>query len=121
MAINDNTVKWRVKKVGTSDTPVMSGATASAGGSAGLVPQPQAGDNSKFLTGDGRWREVPIPDVSGVAIVDAINSEASNNSIAVSKLNTSGGKTSGARLVMTDNLLTVYDDNNVARVKIGVF
>lgn len=34
---------------------VMGGATASAGGSKGLVPAPSAGDNLKFLRGDGTW------------------------------------------------------------------
>lgn len=121
MAINDNTAKWKVKKIGTSDMPVMAGATSSTGGSSGLVPQPKAGDHTKFLSGNGTWNTIPIPDVSGTTIVEAINSEAANKSLSVSKLNTSGGKTTGARLEMTDNLITVYDDNNVARVKIGVF
>lgn len=34
---------------------VMGGATASADGSKGLVPAPSAGDNLKFLRGDGTW------------------------------------------------------------------
>ena len=32
-----------------------SGATSSTGGSTGLVPAPSAGDNTKFLRGDGTW------------------------------------------------------------------
>lgn len=40
----------------TSDTPVMSGATAQAAGASGLVPQPTAGDNENFLSGDGTFR-----------------------------------------------------------------
>lgn len=31
------------------------GATASIGGASGLVPKPNAGDNEKFLRGDGTW------------------------------------------------------------------
>lgn len=34
------------------------GATSAAPGSKGLVPQPQAGDNEKFLSGDGTWKTV---------------------------------------------------------------
>jgi hypothetical protein len=34
---------------------VMIGATSGAAGSAGLVPAPSAGDDSKFLRGDGLW------------------------------------------------------------------
>ena len=35
----------------------MTGATESADGAAGLVPAPQAGDEEKFLRGDGTWSE----------------------------------------------------------------
>lgn len=36
--------------------PNMSGASASAAGSNGLVPAPASGDESKFLRGDGTWQ-----------------------------------------------------------------
>ena len=36
----------------------MTGATAQAAGSSGLVPVPQAGDQNKFLRGDGTWVEI---------------------------------------------------------------
>lgn len=39
----------------TSTVPGMSGATASAAGSAGLVPAPATGEQGKFLQGDGTW------------------------------------------------------------------
>ena len=35
---------------------VMKGATASASGNAGLVPAPAAGNQNKFLRGDGTWQ-----------------------------------------------------------------
>lgn len=44
-------------------SPVMIGASASQGGSAGLVPAPQAGDQNKFLRGDGKWVEVATDNV----------------------------------------------------------
>jgi len=37
--------------------PAMTGATDSTAGTAGLVPQPQAGDEAKFLNGAGTWAE----------------------------------------------------------------
>ena len=42
---------------------VMKGASADTAGSAGLVPAPQAGDQNKFLRGDGKWVEVATSDV----------------------------------------------------------
>lgn len=35
--------------------PTMTGATSSAAGASGLVPAPAAGDEAKFLRGDGTW------------------------------------------------------------------
>jgi len=42
----------------------MTGATASTDGASGLVPQPLAGDEGKFLRGDGTWVTPPSADVS---------------------------------------------------------
>ena len=39
------------------DVSVMKGATAEADGSTGTVPVPKAGDQNKFLRGDGTWAE----------------------------------------------------------------
>lgn len=54
------------KKIGTAENsddtttdiyvPNMSGASASAAGSNGLVPAPASGDEGKFLRGDGTWQ-----------------------------------------------------------------
>ena len=43
----------------------MTGATASTAGTHGLVPAPIAGDNDKFLGGDGTWKDVPT-ELSGL-------------------------------------------------------
>ena len=45
---------------GTMLTPPvnMTGATSSVAGTAGYVPAPSAGDNEKFLKGDGTWAEI---------------------------------------------------------------
>ena len=38
----------------------MTGATTSVAGAKGLVPLPQAGDDAKFLAGDGTWKTVSV-------------------------------------------------------------
>lgn len=50
----------------------MAGATSSTNGTTGLVPQPIAGDNEKFLKGDGTWATVSgaFEDLSDVEIDD---------------------------------------------------
>lgn len=50
----------------------MTGATASAAGAHGLVPAPSAGDNTKFLGGDGTWKAVPAA-LSGLTDVVLTN------------------------------------------------
>lgn len=52
--------KWVNRSIDEIVAEVMSGATAEAAGKAGLVPAPQAGDQNKFLRGDGVWAEVPV-------------------------------------------------------------
>lgn len=46
--------KWVSDEISTSKTD-FEGATSSADGAAGQVPAPSAGDNEKFLRGDGTW------------------------------------------------------------------
>ena len=48
----------------------ITGATADAAGEAGLVPAPQAGDQDKFLKGDGTWSTIEIPDVAEAQIFE---------------------------------------------------
>lgn len=49
-------------------TEDMGGATASTDGTAGVVPAPEAGDEGKFLKGDGTWAEASTADLSDVNI-----------------------------------------------------
>lgn len=65
MAIDDNTsyeltgaqVKDLANKIKAKAADnIFVGATYSLGGSKGLVPAPQAGDDTKFLAGDGTWK-----------------------------------------------------------------
>lgn len=68
MAIDDNTsyeltgaqVKDLANKIkGKAADNTFVGATSAAPGSKGLVPTPQAGDDAKFLSGDGTWKAAP--------------------------------------------------------------
>lgn len=61
---SSETIRSEITKKNVTDalgyTPVktvpgMTGATASKAGTAGTVPAPAAGDNAKFLAGDGTW------------------------------------------------------------------
>ena len=58
-ALDDNTFVSTLTpssgNVTTSIVPAMTAATASAAGTAGLVPAPAAGNQNKFLKGDGTW------------------------------------------------------------------
>lgn len=67
MAIDDNTsyeltgaqVKDLANKIKAKAADnIFVGATSAAPGSKGLVPQPQAGDDTKFLSGDGTWKTI---------------------------------------------------------------
>lgn len=59
---------------------VITGATAYANGTSGLVPRPTAGDNTKFLRGDGTWASPSETEYS----VNIIGSKTSTDSIVVS-------------------------------------
>lgn len=47
---------WTEIKV--RETPVFTGATSTANGQKGLVKQPLAGDQNKYLKGDGTWYDI---------------------------------------------------------------
>jgi hypothetical protein len=71
-------IYWRHSHSADKDLPTWSewirlrfepfvGATASAAGAAGFVPAPAAGDQNKFLTGDGNWSLVTDVAIGGNA------------------------------------------------------
>ena len=43
--------------------PAMTGADSNTAGTAGFVPAPAAGDNGKFLRGDGTWVSLTIDQI----------------------------------------------------------
>ena len=51
----------------------MTGATASGDGTSGVVPEPESGDQNKFLTGDASWA------IPGVMTVNGRSPDASGN------------------------------------------
>ena len=66
-AYHNNAKYWADEASGTVND--MTGATSSTAGVHGLVPAPAAGDNTKFLGGDGTWKDVPVK-LSGLTDVD---------------------------------------------------
>lgn len=58
--------KW-VNGAGGAVVNDMTGATATAPGTHGLVPAPAAGDQNKALLGDGTWGDVSVADMVGAS------------------------------------------------------
>lgn len=69
-AYHNNAKYWADEASGTVND--MTGATSSTAGIHGLVPAPAAGDNTKFLGGDGTWKDVPA-ELSGLTDVTLTN------------------------------------------------
>jgi hypothetical protein len=65
---HNNAKYWSQQSQTVAD---MTGATAQDAGAHGLVPAPAAGDNSKFLRGDGTWQSVSDVSDSTVTFTDA--------------------------------------------------
>ena len=84
-------------------TKPMTGATATATGTAGTVPAPQAGTSTRFLCSDATWKEA-VDATQGKAINDAIAKNAADitalNSSLIKKL-TKTYTTSSAGNIMT--------------------
>lgn len=69
-AYRNNAKYWADEASGAVNDMV--GATSSTEGVHGLVPAPAAGDNTKFLGGDGTWKDVPA-ELSGLTDVTLTN------------------------------------------------
>lgn len=68
---------------------VMTGATAELPGKEGFVPAPKAGDQGKFLKGDGTWADVPLNDYALKTELAETNEDVSENTSAIAGLNDS--------------------------------
>ena len=115
-------------EISATDTTyaAFTGATASEAGTAGLVPAPAAGDNTKFLAGDGLWKTVsayalPIASVNelgGVKIGANLSIDAQGVLSAVVNSYTAGANITinGTEISATD---TTYDVFVGAQVSTG--
>lgn len=76
------TNSWTVKPP-VQAIPIMTGATDSTDGTAGLVPVPKAGNNNLFLQGNGSWAD-PVPTILKKQVSDlvALDAEKSAREIA---------------------------------------
>jgi len=90
MAINDNTsyeltgaqVKDLANKIkAKADDNVFIGATYAIPGSKGIVPAPQAGDDDKFLCGDGTWKTAGGGGGGGAVFYTSYKDTYNHNSI----------------------------------------
>jgi len=50
------------------DLPLMAGATGGAAGERGAVPKPVAGEQAKFLRGDGTWQAITVGGGAGAVV-----------------------------------------------------
>lgn len=61
---NGNWVNTSLADIISTALSEFTGATTLADGTRGLVPQPKIGDQNKFLSGDGTWKTLNIPEFS---------------------------------------------------------
>ena len=124
MAIDDNTsyeltgaqVKDLANKIKAKAADnIFVGATSAAPGSKGLVPQPQAGDDTKFLSGNGTWQTVSTGSsyTAGSGISIDANNEISVDTTVVATQNDLSGKqdtlTAGTNITISNNTISATD------------
>lgn len=92
-------------------TDIMTGATSSAAGTSGLVPAPAAGDETKFLRGDGTW-----VGSTAAAVWGSLTGTLSDQTDLQNALNAKQGTlTAGVGTDITSNTISVIgvkDQNN---------
>ena len=97
--------KWIPMDISTLITmSVMTGATADRAGVSGAVPAPQAGDQDKFLRGDGSWASISIPDVSNTQVFEVITQTNENHITALNRI-TSGKELSNGDIAIVKDLI----------------
>lgn len=94
----------------------MTGATASTAGAHGYVPAPAAGDQNKFLQGDGTWA-TPADEIytAGNGInIDADNEISVDTSVVATQTDLAGKQdtlTAGSNMDITDNVISAKVDS----------
>jgi hypothetical protein len=93
------------------------GATSSIPGAGGLIPTPQAGDQEKFLKGDGTWAKPPIGSILQVVQTvksDAFSSTTKGSYIAVSGLSVTVTPSATSNKILVTANITTSNQNNLA-------
>ena len=75
---------------GKASVPEYEGATADAAGTSGLVPPAAAGEQDKYLGGDGEWHEIAVP--SEVTLSDSVTSTSSTTAASSKAVKTAYDK-----------------------------
>lgn len=110
-----NSVQVSLSKANTAIQviPALHGATASAAGTAGIAPAPSAGDQGKYLRGDGTWA-TPSGGGGEITLDDAVTQNSSNPvkssgiyAALSAKLSTDGD---GSNVTATRNATTEFAD-----------
>lgn len=87
---------------------IMIGATTTTAGAAGFVPAPQAGDEKKFLRGDGSWAEVDLEQYAKKTEVETMFEELDKdfvNTEEIETVNTKIEELEGEYNVMQDSIV----------------
>lgn len=102
--------EWSTENIYTA----MEGATDSGAGAQGFVPRPVAGDNVKYLRGDGTWSEVTsAKGVSATLVASEWEASLEYDGALINTISVSGVTTSNQ--VIIDCALTSSDkDANIA-------
>lgn len=85
LVYNAATSRWENKSINAL-VGVMTGATASSAGAAGLVPAPAAGAQHKFLRGDGTWVTLDIDENLTNGILDEAEKKINNLNSSIENL-----------------------------------
>lgn len=92
----------------------MKGATASAAGTAGLVPAPAAGHQSKFLRGDGTWSDGPVGPVGATGATGV-----SVSSITQTTTSTADGGTNVITVTLSNGNKSTFNIKNGSKGSTG--
>ena len=101
------TVDWS----GVTNKPVtMTGATASVAGKGGLVPDPKAGDQTKYLSGGGSFKQVATSELS---------TDASHRFVTDSQITTWNAKQDRLSIATTSTAGLVKSSTSQGKVSVG--
>lgn len=101
------TVDWS----GVTNKPVtMTGATASAAGKGGLVPDPKVGDQTKYLSGGGSFKQVAASELS---------TDSTHRLVTDAQMSTWNGKQDKLSIATTSTAGLVKSSTAAGKVAVG--